>query len=73
VSSPHVPVPSHLRVDPEFENAVAFLRLIDPDLRLRKSAEAFNLYILERRCRRAPATNTPKGDHTHKHKKARAG
>jgi hypothetical protein len=71
--TPHVPVPAHLRVDPELEDAVAYLGFVDPELRLRKSAECLNLYILERRCRRAPATNTGMRDESDMHIQARDG
>lgn len=56
--TPHLPLEPHLRVPPQFEDVQGYLRLVDPDLRIRRSVEAANLYILERRCRRAPAVNT---------------
>jgi hypothetical protein len=71
--TPHVPIPRRLRVEPEYEGAIAYLRFIDPDLRLRKSAECAHLYILERRCRRAPATNTGMRDLSDMHIQARDG
>lgn len=71
--SPHVPIPSHLRVEPQFEAAIGYLRLVDADLRLRKSAERPGLYVLERRCRRAPAANTGMRDLSDMHVQARDG
>lgn len=71
--SPHVPVPEHLELPEEFEDVEDYLALVDPDLRIRKSAEADNLYVLERRCRRAPATNTGMRDTSDMHVQARDG
>jgi hypothetical protein len=71
--SPHVPVPAHLRLEPEFEAVPGYLRLVDPDLRIRKSAEYSGLYVLERRCRRAPAVNTGMRDLSDMHIQARDG
>lgn len=73
MSTPHVPVPAHLRLPPEFEDVIGYLRLVDPDLRIRRSAEAANLFVLERRCRRAPATNTGMRDTSDMHIQARDG
>jgi hypothetical protein len=47
--TPHVPLPEHLELPEEFEDVEDYLALVDPDLRIRKSAEAENLYVLERR------------------------
>lgn len=69
----HVPVPVHLRLEPEFEAVPGYLRLIDPDLRIRKSVEWPGLYVLERRCRRAPAVNTGMRDQSDMHIQARDG
>lgn len=71
--SPHVPVSPHLRLEPWFEAVPGYLRLVDPDLRIRKSAEQRGLYVLERRCRRAPATNTGMRDLSDMHIQARDG
>jgi hypothetical protein len=71
--SDHVPVPVHLRLEPEFEHVHGYLRLVDPDLRIRKSAERPGVYVLERRCRRAPATNTGMRDLSDMHIQARDG
>jgi len=46
---------------------------MDPSLRIRKSAEQRGLYVLERRCRRAPATNTGMRDRSDMHVQARDG
>jgi len=69
----HIPVPAHLRLPAEFEDVPGYLALIDPDLRIRRSAEAMNLYVLERRCRRAPAVNTGMRDVSDMHIQARDG
>jgi hypothetical protein len=73
MSTPHVPIPAHLRLEPEFEAVPGYLRLIDPDLRIRKSVEWPGLYVLERRCRRAPAVNTGMRDLSDMHIQARDG
>lgn len=71
--TPHVPVPSHLRLQPEFEDVIGYLALVDPDLRIRRSAESVNVFVIERRCRRAPATNTGMRDTSDMHVQARDG
>lgn len=73
MSSRHVPVPRHLRLEPPYEAVHGYLRLIDPDLRIRKSAERAGLYVLERRCRRAPAVNVGMRDLSDMHVQARDG
>jgi len=73
MSTPHVPVPAHLRLPPQFEEVFAYLRDVDPDLRIRKSAERTGVYILERRCRRAPAVNVGMRDLSDMHVQARDG
>jgi hypothetical protein len=47
-----VPVSTELRLPARYAHVQGYLDLVDPDLRLRKSAERPDLYILERRCRR---------------------
>lgn len=69
----HVPVPEHLALPAHFEDVPGYLAFVDPDLRIRRSAEAANLYILERRCRRAPAVNTGMRDQSDMHIQARDG
>lgn len=71
--TPHVPVPAHLRLPPHFEDVTGYLRLVDPDLRIRRSVEHPWLYVLERRCRRAPAVNTGMRDLSDMHVQARDG
>lgn len=71
--TPHVPVSDALALPPEFEFVPRYLELIDPDLRIRRSAEAMNLYVIERRCRRAPAVNTGMRDTSDMHVQARDG
>lgn len=73
MSSPHVPVSWHLRLPPQFEDVPGYLRLIDPDLRMRRSAERPDIFILERRCRRAPAVNVGMRDMSDMHVQARDG
>jgi hypothetical protein len=46
---------------------------VDPDLRIRRSAEAENVFVLERRCRRAPVVNTSMRDVSDMHVQARDG
>lgn len=69
----HVPVPARLRIEPQYENVHGYLRLVDPDLRIRKSVEWRWLYVLERRCRRAPAVNTGLRERSDMHIQARDG
>lgn len=69
----HRPVPAHLQIEPQYEAVHGMLRLHDPDLRMRKSAEHRGLYVLERRCRRAPAVNTGMRDRSDMHIQARDG
>lgn len=73
MSAPHVPVPAHLRLEPGFDVVHGYLAGMDPDLRIRKSAERAGVYILERRCRRAPAVNTGMRDLSDMHVQARDG
>lgn len=71
--TPHVPLPEHLRLPAEFEGVTGLLQMVDPDLRVRRSAEARNLFVIERRCRRAPAVNTGMRDTSDMHIQARDG
>jgi hypothetical protein len=73
VSTAHVPVSRSLRLEPPYEAVYGYLRLVDPDLRIRKSAERAGLYVLERRCRRAPAVNIGMRDCSDMHVQARDG
>jgi hypothetical protein len=56
--TPHVAVPPHLALPPEFAHVMDYLALFDAELRLRRSAERPNLFVLERRLRRQPWANT---------------
>jgi hypothetical protein len=47
-----------VRLQEEFAGVQAYLHEHDPDLRLRRSVERGDMWVLERRCRRAPAVNT---------------
>jgi hypothetical protein len=69
----HVPVPKRLQLPASLAYAQTYVSAYDPDLRLRKSAENPNVYILERRCRRRPATNTAMRDGSDMHVQARDG
>lgn len=53
----HAPLPPDLALPPRFRHVQGYLTTVDRDLRLRRSAERPWLYVLERRCRRAPAVN----------------
>lgn len=57
----------------EFWHVQAYLHEHDPDLRLRRSAERPDWFVLERRCRRAPAVNTGMRAYTDIHVQARDG
>lgn len=79
------PTPKMLAVDvaaslePELQvpDALAhvqdYLHTQDPDLRLRASVERPGFFVLERRCRRAPAVNTGMPGRTDMHVQARDG
>lgn len=69
----HVPVPVDLRIPAEFDDVHGILRLHDPDLRIRRSIDRPNLYVLERRCRRAPAVNIGMQLRSDMHLQARDG
>lgn len=58
MATPHVELPAELELPAEYRHVQEYLDLMDPDLRLRRSAEGSGFYVLERRCRRAPAVNT---------------
>lgn len=73
MASPHVPVARALRLPAAYAHVAGYLAQHDPDLRLRKSAERPHLYVLERRCRRRPATNTGMRDRSDMHVQARDG
>jgi len=71
--SVHVPLPPSLRLEPWCAHVQEFLARHDPQLRLRKSVERPGYFVLERRCRRAPATNAGLSDHSDLHVQARDG
>lgn len=62
-----------LQLPPCFEHVQAYLHGHDADLRLRRSAEWPELFVLERRCRRAPAVNTGMHCYSDMHVQARDG
>lgn len=62
-----------LQLPEPFEHVQAYLHQHDPDLRLRRSVERAEMFVLERRCRRAPAVNTGMPGHTDMHVQARDG
>ncbi|MGE0590911.1 MAG: hypothetical protein AB7G23_03025 [Vicinamibacterales bacterium] len=73
MSTPHVPVSPALRLPASFAQVPGYLARMDPDLRLRRSAERPDLYVLERRCRRRPVVNTGMRDVSDMHVQARDG
>lgn len=73
MSSPHVPVSRTLRLPATFEAVHGYLARVDPDLRIRRSVEMPRFFVLERRCRRSPATNTGMRDRSDMHVQARDG
>lgn len=62
-----------LAVPARWRHVNDYLRAHDPDLRLRVSVERAGLFVLERRCRRAPAVNTAMCDASDMHVQARDG
>lgn len=71
--TPHVPLSPALKLPPEFQHVTGFLARFDADLRVRRSAERRELYVIERRCRRRPAVNTGMRDRSDMHVQARDG
>lgn len=69
----HIAPPKALRLPRSLEAAQRYLTAFDKDLRLRRSAENPHVFILERRCRRRPATNTAMRDTSDMHIQARDG
>src|SRR5262245_36881929 len=69
----HVPVPRHLQLEARHRFVLDYLVQFDGDLRLRKSAERSDLYILERRLRNRPAANLGMRDLSDMHIQARDG
>lgn len=69
----HVAVPRHLRLPAFLEGVLAVVQLHDPDLRVRRSAEKHELFVIERRCRKAPAVNTSMANLSDMHVQARDG
>lgn len=62
-----------LQLPDECVHVQTFLHGHDPDLRLRRSLERPDWFVLERRCRRAPAINTGMHTYTDMHVQARDG
>lgn len=69
----HRSVPKLLQLPPRFYFTQRYLSAYDPDLRLRRSAEAPEFYVLERRKRRAPVRFKGLLDLTDVHIQARDG
>lgn len=65
--SPHLALPRRWR------HVNDYLQAQDPDLRIRASVERPGMFVLERRCRRRPATNTAMADLSDMHVQARDG
>lgn len=53
--SDHVPVERALRLPRAYRHVPGYLAAVDPQLRIRRSAERPHLFVLERRCRRRSA------------------
>lgn len=62
-----------LQLPDAFAHVQEYLHHADPDLRLRRSLERPDLFVLERRCRRAPAVNTGMRAYSDMHVQARDG
>lgn len=62
-----------LALPEELAHVQAYLHEHDPDLRLRRSVERPDWFVLERRCRRAPAINTAMQVRSDMHVQARDG
>lgn len=73
MATPHVPVSSDLALPALYAHVQGYLDRHDPDLRIRRSAEHPQLYVLERRCRRRPAANLGMRDRSDRHVQARDG
>jgi hypothetical protein len=71
--TPHVPLPRLLRLPRRYRHVPDYLAQFDAELRLRRSAERADLYVLERRIRNAPAANTGMLDLSDMHVQARDG
>ena len=69
----HTRIPAKLQLPRRFEFAQRYLASYDRDLRLRRSAEAPEFYVLERRKRRAPVHYVGLKDLTDQHIQARDG
>jgi hypothetical protein len=69
----HVTPSKALRLPRRFALAQRYITAFDKDLRLRRSAENPQVYILERRCRRRPVANTAMRDRSDIHVQARDG
>lgn len=70
--SAHVPVDPALRLEPGFRYVEDYLRVADPQLRLRKSSDRPGFYVLERRCKRGKPIHTTRRL-TDRHIQARDG
>jgi hypothetical protein len=73
MATPHVPLSPSLALPSAYRHVQGYLDRIDPELRLRRSAERPGLYVLERRCRRRPALNVGMRDRSDMHVQARDG
>jgi hypothetical protein len=73
MASPHVELPRALRLPPMFQTVPGYLALHDPDLRVRRSVERPGVYVIERRCRRAPAIHCGQRNGSDLHIQARDG
>lgn len=73
VQGQHVPLRAELMLPRAYWHVYDYLARADGSLRIRKSVEWVNYYVLERRCRRAPAVNTAMREASDAHVQARDG
>jgi hypothetical protein len=66
-------LPASLRLPPRYRHVQDYLVSFDGDLRIRRSVERSELFVLERRVRRAPTANLGMGDLSDLHVQARDG
>lgn len=69
----HVDLPEELALPWDLAYVQDYLRVVDPDLRIRVSVERSDLFILERRVRRRPMTNLGMKDGSDFHVQMRDG
>lgn len=73
VQGQHVPLRPELMLPRCYWHVYDYLARTDGSLRIRRSVEWVGFYVLERRCRRQPATNTAMREASDAHVQARDG